>query len=1103
VPDALRETVDAALVKFGEELRPLFVGPGDPEPRLYAPFYNFLKQVGIALDMVVVSHAQTRLPELHVRPDYAVAVDGVVVGHVELKRWEHGVNPQEWPAHEHDRKQWEKLKVLPNVLYCDGRSWALYRAGERFGPVVRVAGEIGRSPLASPDASLARLLQEFVGWQPSPPRTIDQLVRTTARLCRLMRDEVREAVRLERSDPERARTFTNLAEDWRTLLFPEATDDEFANGYAQTVTFGLLLAHRGGIPFQKQTPFEIAGHLSRRRSLMGKALEVLTEHLQRQEFDAAVNMLVRVLAVVDWDHLPGAEELHVKFYEPFLEAYDPGWRQRTGSYYTPPPVTRFMVRFGDHVLRERFGNEMGFAEPTVTVVDPAMGTGSFLAEIIETVVHTVRTNQGEEAVPAQLHALSRRMIGLEKQIAPFAVAEWHIHAPLLGRRALGEDDEVRLYIADTLQDPYEDEPWIISQYEPIFRSRRQANAFKRTEPVMVAISNPPWGDNAKGRGFWIERGDPAVGIPPPLDAFRSPGRGRHEQKLWSLHVYFWRWATWKVFDAHPEQPSGLIVFISPSAYLTGPGLAGLRRYLRERADEGWIVDLSPEDMRPPKGTRVFPDVKQRFCIGVFARYGQPNQRPARVHYLALAGTREQKFARLDELTPDDPEWTPCQADWEAPFRPAATSLWAGCPGLDDLMPWSAPGVKPNRSWVYAPNQTTLGERWRRLSTAALPEKRTLLKETRDRTIDSRVASLRSPGEHETSLARDRNSARSAPMEMVAYRSFDRQWLLFDNRVIDFVRPELWLARGPKQLYMSELHTGPITRGPGVTFDAHVPDMHCYRGHSGGRVLPLYRDADGLSPNVTPGLLAYLADRLALAVSPSDLIAYIAAVVAHGGYTHRFANELRTPGVRVPLTSSADLWRRALDLGDEVLWLYTWGERFNSPSSGRPSGRPRLPLGDRPRVLVAIPHHEGGMPETISYVAATRTLHVGSGAIGPVRPEVWDYEVSGMRVVRHWFGYRKRQPDGVRSSPLNDVRARRWGSDTTTELLDLLQLLTRLVELEPAQQELLDEIMSGLVITTSDLVAASVLPVPPEARRPPRRQRRPKRGQQDLPFLTVL
>ena len=98
-----------------------------------------------------------------------------------------------------------------------------------------------------------------------------------------------------------------------------------------------------------------------------------------------------------------------------------------------------------------------------------------------------------------------------------------------------------------------------------------------------------------------------------MERFRAEGNARREHVLSDSYVHFWRWATWKVFDAHPEQPSGIVAFITPSSYTTGQGYAGMREYLRRTADEGWIIDLSPEGHRPSVGTRVFPGVQAARC----------------------------------------------------------------------------------------------------------------------------------------------------------------------------------------------------------------------------------------------------------------------------------------------------------------------------------------------------------------------------------------------------------------------------------------------------------------------------------------------------------
>src|SRR5262249_46236741 len=134
--DRVREAVDAALAEFGEQLQLRLAGPGEQEAQLYTPFDNFLGQVGDALNLKVVRYHQTRLPELRIRRDYAVEVDEALIGYVEIKRWGTGVDPKKFRGH--DRIQWEGMSALPNVLYTDGRSWALYRAGEPVGQIVRI-----------------------------------------------------------------------------------------------------------------------------------------------------------------------------------------------------------------------------------------------------------------------------------------------------------------------------------------------------------------------------------------------------------------------------------------------------------------------------------------------------------------------------------------------------------------------------------------------------------------------------------------------------------------------------------------------------------------------------------------------------------------------------------------------------------------------------------------------------------------------------------------------------------------------------------------------------------------------------------------------------
>jgi hypothetical protein len=135
------------------------------------------------------------------------------------------------------------------------------------------------------------------------------------------------------------------------------------------------------------------------------------------------------------------------------------------------------------------------------------------------------------------------------------------------------------------------------------------------------------------------------------------------------------------------------------------------------------------------------------------------------------------------------------------------------------------------------------------------------------------------------------------------------------------------------------------------------------------------------------------------------------------------------------------------------------------------------------VLVTIPDTPDGMPDAISYDQATRTLHVGSGQIGPVSPETWAYETSGMKIVRKWFGYRKKDPAGRRSSPLDDINAEHWPARYTTDLLELLNVLEMCTDIEQHQAGVLTRICDGPLITVADLKQEKVFPVPASARKP--------------------
>lgn len=1076
------DPVSDAVAVFGELIAEKLGRGGDQEDQLRGPLEQLLRRLGRRIGVDAVPYGEVRLQKIRARPDFAVDVGGVRVGYVELKAPGRGV-PTTWRRPDRrEREQWEKLKALPNVLYSDGVTWARYSYGELAGPEVRLEGDPFdiRRPLRIDGSGFEALIQQFLLWEPEQPRTLPQLINMVAGLCRLLRDEVTAIL----GDPTRDvahEELSLLAADWRDLLFPDLDDLGFSDAYAQTVTFALLLARVDGIAFEQTPLHEIARLLGKKHSLMGRALAVLTDNEAADEL-RMIQTLRRVIGCIDWNVLDdGRTDVHADLYERFLAAYDPALRRRSGSYYTPKPVAAAVVDFVDEILAVRFDRSWGLAADDVVVVDPAMGTGTFLVEVLRSVSDTIDERQGKGATAPRLRSFFQdRLVGFEIQAAPYAVAELRLHQAMKAEfKTELPASEVR-FLTDALEDPVKQQGRLRAAYRVIERARQEANRIKRDVPVMVVIGNPPHVENSRGRAPWIEERR-KVPLPPgassgrpSLDEFRVPGGGRYESDLYGLPWCFWRWALWKAFEAHPTQPQGIVAFVTPSSFLKGKSFEGMREYLRRTCDEGWIIDLSPEGNRPQQDTRVFgPEVGRQLCIAVFARYGQGDpDRAAIIHRISLTGTKQDKLARLKSLRLADPEWATCRPEWRAPFLAGSGTEWDSYPSLKDLFPESSRGVTAGRTWVYAPDQETLQRRWVTFTRSEEGARREMLPESPDRTIDSLVRPLPGSPPAEGTLATETGAA-AAPIR-VAYRAFDRQWLLPDSRLLARPRPPLWAVRSPQQIYMTEQNSQAIDSGPGVAFTHLIPDIHHYNGRS-GRVFPLYCDTSTQRPNVTPGLCAFLGAVLGQSVAPADVMAYVAATVAHRGYTQRFARQLQHPGVRVPLTADPKLWTEAVNIGKEVLWLHTFGDSTADTSTTRPRFADFVEA-TGPRVVAEIPDRPGELPQTIGYDADHRALLVGEGKIAPVHPDVWEYDVGGMRTVRHWFNYRcAHQRHRRRSSILDEETPLSWSSAFTDELLEILAVLERCVSIEPQQAALLDHICAGPRVSTAGLTNAAVLP----------------------------
>lgn len=269
-----RPTIEQIVARFGKDAKAKLANSsatGEPEDQLRGPFEALLKALathcGHDADRVTAV-GESAIRELNTRPDFAVTVRGALVGHVELKAPGKGADPRRFKGG-HDKLQWSRLQCLPNLIYSDGNTVSLWHNGVLAGAVVRLDGDIETSgDKLRPAPGLLPLFDAFLGWYPAAPRSARELAEVSARLCRLLREEVTEAL------ASGSEALTTLSADWRDLLFPEASPEEFADGYAQAVTFGLLMARARNIPLHAGL-HAAAEDLKQTSTLIGTSLQLL------------------------------------------------------------------------------------------------------------------------------------------------------------------------------------------------------------------------------------------------------------------------------------------------------------------------------------------------------------------------------------------------------------------------------------------------------------------------------------------------------------------------------------------------------------------------------------------------------------------------------------------------------------------------------------------------------------------------------------------------------------------------------------------------------------------------------------------------------------
>ncbi|MEN2981396.1 MAG: type ISP restriction/modification enzyme [Thermus sp.] len=1062
----VRQALEAYLRDYREVFHDPTPPPGfSPEDQLKFTVRRLFQNLGLFAYSEVSRHNIGR-------PDLGIFQGNLLVGYVELKAPGKDLEPARFTGH--DKAQWERFKALPNLIYSNGLIFRLYRQGQLLCEVDLTPGlkRLGdREVQAFED-----LLLQFKAWGLEAPKDPKGLADLLAPIARYLRQEALEALQAPLPQGEYLK---KLYREWQGTFLPGADEKVFADAFAQLLTYAFLLARlewdeaRG--PFALEN---ILAYLYERHSLLMEALFLANYPAVIDEVYGGYQLLRRALKAVDPSALAQkGVEPWLYFYEDFLAAYDPDLRRDLGVYYTPKEVVEAMVHLGDSLLRTRMGREEGFGQEDVTVLDPALGTGTFLLAALKKALDNAEALYGRGYRGSKATQVAQRLFGFELMLGPYAVAQFRLSRAV--REEGGELPEggLKVFLTDTLEDPYGGT--VLEQLGMVYRrlaeEHERASRVKREEPILVVLGNPPYDrvqgeseeERRKKAGWLLRPRDPNNPQSPPLmEDFLKPlgslNLGLHAKNLYNLYVYFWRWALWKAFEQDPKRP-GIVAFITASSYLTGPGFAGMRAHMRNLLEELYILDLGGEGRGAVREENVF-NIQTPVAIAIAVRYGEKGKNPARVFYHKVPGlTRKEKLDYLAGLQNlGDIPFQEVRGNLTDPFLPGPSGKYATWPKLTDLFPWQHSGVEFKRTWPIGPTRKTLEARWQALLLAQ--DRKEVFREERDRRVDQAYPAIFGQGRLPP-ISELNPRKRPEAICRYGYRAFDRAWAIVDGRVCSRPRPPLWQTAGEKQVFLASLLTSPLGKGPALLASAHVPDRHFFRGSYGGKdIIPLYRDRKGQVPNLVHGLLGVLEQTYGFPVSAEDFLAYVYALLAHPGFTKTFQEEVQRPPLRVPITRNGDLFRRGVALGRRLLCCHTFGERF--PEACRLRGKAQWE-----KAPSRYPQHS-------AYDPKSQTLQVGDGEVAPVSPEVWAYEVSGFQPLKAWLRYRTRGA-GRKESPLDGILPGTWGPDLARELLEVVWALECSLGLQPEGEALLAEVLEG------PLFSAEELPTPTEEeRRPP-------------------
>ena len=620
-------------------------------------------------------------------PDYILTHNEIPVGFIEAK--DIGDKDLDGTKRTGNKEQFDRYKAsLSNLIFTDYVHFHLYRDGQL---VTKIAiGEItdkGIKSLPENFGSFENLIRDFCTHVGQTIKSSKKLAEMMAGKARLLSDIIGKALSSDEALQENS-TLKDQMLGFKQILIHDITPQGFADVYAQTIAYGMFAARLHDPTLATFNRQEAAELIPKSNPFLRK----LFGYIAGPDIDDRIKWVVENLSEIflacnveeilkNYGKATKMEDPIIHFYETFLSEYDPKLRKARGVWYTPQPVVNFIVRAVDDILKTEFDLPQGLADTSKTtikintqtpdkrsatgykqteqevhkvqILDPATGTGTFLAEVVKHIHKKFAGQQGIWSNYVETHLLPR-LNGFELLMASYAMAHLQLDlllketgykSPLTPGGGTGAAQRLRVYLTNSLEEHHQDTGTLFANW--LSTEANEANHIKRDTPVMCVIGNPPYSGESANKGEWI------MGL--MEDYKKEPGgkeklKERNPKWINDDYVKFLRYGQHFI----EKNGSGVLAFINPHGFLDNPTFRGMRWHLLKTYDKIYTIDLhgnSKKKETAPDGSvdqNVF-DIMQGVSINIFVKTGKkkPNELGKVFHY-DLYGKREFKYDFLIE-----------------------------------------------------------------------------------------------------------------------------------------------------------------------------------------------------------------------------------------------------------------------------------------------------------------------------------------------------------------------------------------------------------------------------------------------------------------------